>query len=432
MSTLHMPLPQRHAAARVTRRRIFVRVPGPAATLAFVVFAATLFVNQLGPIQPLILLAMTSIYCVATPGTLMRAVRRQWPILLFPIWATLSVAWSILPGVSAYYAVELWLTIAMAILIGDSEDRAGVLLGAFAALALYSLSSVVLGRHVAWGADGATAFEGLAQSKNVAGDTAVLTIISAMAVIAHGARSRTRLWTLAAIATIPVSLLTIELSHSAGAVLGLAIAVFAAIFVLSLKGLPPTVRVIAMVFGVMMLAVGLVFQEQLLGVIDWLTYNVFHKDSSLTGRTYLWYRADELIREHPLLGDGYRSFWIQGNIDAEGLWRYAGIDARAGFNFHNTIIEILVSLGSIGLVIFLGIILSRFAKFLILLCVKPQAVSLVWAVIYFYELQRMPIESIGMWPFAYSSIILFAMVASMHSSIIPPGLIKVRAGTRRR
>jgi exopolysaccharide production protein ExoQ len=403
LSAWQMSSSRRRANPTARQGKLILPVPSPAATLTFVVIAATLFVNQLGMIQPFILLAMTILYCVATPGTLMRSIRRQWPILLFPIWATMSVAWSILPGVSAYYAVELWLTIAMAILIGDSENRTGVLLGAFTALSLYSLSSVVLGRQVAWGADGGTAFEGLAQSKNVAGDTAVLTIIAAIAVIVHSVGTRMRLWTLAAIVVIPVSLMTLQLAHSAGAVLGLAIALFAALVVLVLKALPPTARIGAVAVGLLMVGAGLVFHAQISAASDWLMYNVFHKDSGLTGRTYLWYRAEELIREHPLLGDGYRSFWIQGNIDAEGLWRYAGIDGRVGFNFHNTIIETLVSLGSIGLIIFFSVILYRFVKLLALLTLKPQAVPLMWAVVYAYEVERMPIESIGMWPFAYSS-----------------------------
>ena len=49
-----------------------------------------------------------------------------------------------------------------------------------------------------------------------------------------------------------------------------------------------------------------------------------------------------------MLGRGYYAFWRQGNLDAEGLWRYFGIDSRGGFTFHNTLVDILVTLGWIG------------------------------------------------------------------------------------
>src|SRR5207244_2815073 len=76
---------------------------------------------------------------------------------------------------------------------------------------------------------------------------------------------------------------------------------------------------------------------------------------TLTGRSYLWYRAADFIRERPLLGHGFEAFWVQGNIDAEGLWQYGKITTRGGFNFHNTVIELLVHFGWIGALLTLAV-----------------------------------------------------------------------------
>src|SRR5581483_2182010 len=78
---------------------------------------------------------------------------------------------------------------------------------------------------------------------------------------------------------------------------------------------------------------------------------IFDKDPTFTGRTYLWYRAEPVIQQKPLLGHGFAAFWRPGSIDAEGLWRWAGVKHTVGFNFHNTFIETLVQLGIVGLVV---------------------------------------------------------------------------------
>jgi len=138
----------------------------------------------------------------------------------------------------------------------------------------------------------------------------------------------------------------------------------------------------------------------------------FDKDLTLTGRTYLWQRAYDLIAETPWLGKGFHSFWLQGNPDAEGLWQYAGITSREGFNFHNTAIEILVHLGWFGLVvctlvvvIALGILIARFL-------IRPNLFICFWLSVLVYELVRTPIESIGITEFYFSTVLIFMAMGS--------------------
>ncbi|MFO1146995.1 MAG: O-antigen ligase family protein [Alsobacter sp.] len=74
----------------------------------------------------------------------------------------------------------------------------------------------------------------------------------------------------------------------------------------------------------------------------------FNKDEGLTGRDYLWIRGRQYIWENPWYGYGYAAFWRQGNLEAEGLWRYGHILSRTGFNFHNLYINNLVEVGFVG------------------------------------------------------------------------------------
>jgi len=83
-----------------------------------------------------------------------------------------------------------------------------------------------------------------------------------------------------------------------------------------------------------------------------------HKDASLTGRTYLWDFGGRLVNERPWFGHGTASFWRQGNIDAEGLWRKFEITGRAGFNFHNLFVEAAVGNGYVGLALLIASLLT--------------------------------------------------------------------------
>jgi exopolysaccharide production protein ExoQ len=78
---------------------------------------------------------------------------------------------------------------------------------------------------------------------------------------------------------------------------------------------------------------------------------IFGKDSTLTGRTYLWQQGMETAAENPILGIGYQGFWVQGFAKAESLWDYFGIAGRSGFHFHNTYIETMVETGIVGTVL---------------------------------------------------------------------------------
>jgi exopolysaccharide production protein ExoQ len=135
---------------------------------------------------------------------------------------------------------------------------------------------------------------------------------------------------------------------------------------------------------------------------------LFDKDPTLTGRTYLWQRAADFIAEKPALGAGFDAFWVQGNPDAEGLWRYAGIIERMGFSFHNTLIELLVNIGWVG--VFVVTVVAIVSTILLLrrVMTRPTLALCFWMSLLVYEFVRMPVEAIGMAPVAHPTLLLFA------------------------
>jgi exopolysaccharide production protein ExoQ len=186
---------------------------------------------------------------------------------------------------------------------------------------------------------------------------------------------------------------------------------------------------------VILLAVGLSYRWLAATMIE-MGASIFDKDPTLTGRTYLWYRAADLIREKPFLGRGYYAFWLQGNTDAEGLWRYFGIQERGGFTFHNTLVDILVTLGWAGAALIAIVALIGVIALIRRFVTRPSLPLVFWMAVLLYQLARTPIETIGIAPFYFSTVLAYgalgAAFARARTANIPfahPQVRQLRAWT---
>jgi exopolysaccharide production protein ExoQ len=101
------------------------------------------------------------------------------------------------------------------------------------------------------------------------------------------------------------------------------------------------------VFGLMQVDLG----ETLLKVAG--------KDSTLTGRTYLWDIARRIMTEHPLTGVGANGFWRPENGAANSITTFFFYEHFVTFSFHNSYLEIGVQLGYPGM--YIAILLSTWA-----------------------------------------------------------------------
>jgi exopolysaccharide production protein ExoQ len=163
--------------------------------------------------------------------------------------------------------------------------------------------------------------------------------------------------------------------------------------------------------AVVLLAVGLSYRWLAAAMIE-MGASIFDKDPTLTGRTYLWYRAADLIREKPFLGRGYYAFWLQGNTDAEGLWRYFGIQERGGFTFHNTLVDILVTLGWAGAAVIAVVALVGVFALIRRFVTRPSLTLVFWMAVLLYQLARTPIETIGIAPFYFSTVLAYGALGA--------------------
>jgi len=202
------------------------------------------------------------------------------------------------------------------------------------------------------------------------------------------------------------------LARSASAPIGLGLAVLAFFFFLGMRHSILVVRAtITGVLGICFIATALSYRTLAEALID-AGARFFDKDTTLTGRTYLWQRAADLIAEKPVFGKGFSAFWIQGNTDAEGLWRYAHIADREGFNFHNTFIDLLVQVGWFGLVIIAVLVLIALARLIVRFVRAPTLALCFFLSLMVYNLVRMPIEYIGFTEFYYSTVMMFIALGS--------------------
>jgi O-antigen ligase len=92
-------------------------------------------------------------------------------------------------------------------------------------------------------------------------------------------------------------------------------------------------------------------------------FNLMGKDSSLTGRSWIWPYVIDQISEKPLLGWGYCAFWSAANPIA---WQIS--QAVAGDNWwvmtitnaHNGMLEMLLEIGFLGTLFFLFLLGRNF------------------------------------------------------------------------
>jgi exopolysaccharide production protein ExoQ len=376
---------------------------------------AILFSYTLGSKGALLILLMMPVYIVVRWRSFPRLLLTVTPILLLPSFAMLSAFWSPIPGSTLYYGFQYFLTVMIGATLGAGTDRRQALAGIFASFAILALSNLLFGREVGWGGGGAsrvtTAFAGLFGSKNTAADTAAVGVLVAVAMLIATLRDRRFTFSAMALLVLSIDLWILRRAESTGALVACLIAIVAMVawnFSRLLSTQARTGGFLA-VGGVAIVALTLqgLWREPLMAALLEAT----GKDPTLTGRTYIWDRAFALIEIRPALGLGYNAFWYHGNIEAEGLWLFAGIGERTGFNFHNTFIEILVHLGIVGLALYAFVMLGHFLLLLGRTARAPTDLGILFTAYLSYVAVRLSIETQAFGPFSFSTVMVMAGLA---------------------
>lgn len=270
-------------------------------------------------------------------------IKYYW-IFAFAIFACLSVFWSQAPSVTLRAAIQYLSHIVCTLIVARTISPRTFSRGALAGILLVVLYSLAFGRYLYDPLDGTYSLVGAFSSKNQLGLFASLGVFFSFCAI-FVLHERWHVRAGACVAGL-ISAYALAASQSAtsvisiGAVLALLVG-FSVLMKLSLRN-RSLVLIGCLVFGAMIALAAINA-----GAIG-LLLGAFDKDTTLTGRTYLWAQGWLASKQAPIFGVGYQAYWVQGFPEPERLWEEFYITARAGFHFHNTYIETLVELGVIG------------------------------------------------------------------------------------
>jgi exopolysaccharide production protein ExoQ len=334
-------------------------------------------------------------------------------MLLFPGFVVASTVWSESPAETFKHSLEFSTTVVAALLLASSRNPRAMLLALFTAFLLYTVVSAIFGNRVDVGNYGARALSGLGESKNEAADIAAIGFVISTFLALTALHARQWLQFAVAVPTAALQVYVATAAMSSGAITGMAAALLGLLLLLLLRRAGKASRAIFLGVGsTCAFALAAAFELSGGSIPGWLG-TFFDKDPTLTGRTYLWFSAKELVAEHPYLGRGFGAFWQQGNLDAEGLWQFAQITSRQGFNFHSTLYDTLVSLGWAGAAILGFTFLIALGRVALDYIARPTLLSCFWLSMAACLFIRMPTECVGLIEFYFSTVLLFACFGSV-------------------
>ncbi|MEM6974027.1 MAG: O-antigen ligase [Pseudomonadota bacterium] len=330
----------------------------PARNLAFMALALTVAIfvfaysTRFGQVSILAFYACWLPLLALRPGLFLPGLGRVAVLGLLPALALLSVIWSDLPAVSLRAAIQYATTVLAALIAARLATPRSFAIGGMAGVIAVLAYSFLDGTYAYDVIDGSYAFQGAFSSKNQLGLFASLGVVFAAAILLLFPAGP--LLSLAALGAVGMGIAALMLSRSTTSIITL----------IGTLGLITAARIIvrlaaghrraAIALGLVM-ALAMVPAIFLTGVFDGILA-VFGKDTTLTGRTFLWREGILFGHEHPVRGLGYYAFWTHGRPLAEALWEVFYITARTGFHFHNTYIEVYVALGLVGLAAMLGFV----------------------------------------------------------------------------
>ena len=369
----------------------------------FLFLAATTQRFGIGTMLVIVQLLLAGMLFLARPAAFIETALRWWPLLLVPILCAVSALWSTAPAESFRYGLQLlfssFLGVHLARLMTPGRYVAVFLLAFF----VFSILCIIDGRQ-GISADGMVLI-GLTGSKNQIGLVGVFLLLSAMATFFMGGISILMRWV--ALLAVPLAGFLLWNCHSATALLMAAGGVLVLFVMWFAQRLPPNGRLAAIVGGLLVLAPLAALTPEASEAVDHFVFDTLNKDPTLTGRTILWARADELIAQRPILGWGYQAIWMGDSFETIGLQRLTGITDGRAFHFHNQFRQTGVDTGFVGLIALVSAMLvTLFAGFRQALLTPHPATSFFY-VVFVLMIVRSFTDTI-IQPFSIHTMLLFA------------------------
>lgn len=313
----------------------------PAALLAWVL--VTTIPNEYASIRYLLVAYFVSglivFYRDTLPGYL-----RGWPTLIVPVLCLISALWAPSAGEAFRKGLFLALTGTIAIYAASRLSVRQILACYFLGETLGAVLSLIHPNPESGN------WTGVFGQKNYLAVHMLILYVTGLVILLD--RESNRWLRMSTLAFIPLAAMLIILSKSATTFLVLGAGTAALLghaFVWQ-----PAVRVKHMrTFIVMSLVLlGLAGGLLLFGLFQFdavdSVLGALGKDSTLTGRTFIWDWGHRIMREHPLTGVGANGFWRPEVGIANQITTYFFYEHFVKFSFHNSYLENGVQLGYPG------------------------------------------------------------------------------------
>jgi exopolysaccharide production protein ExoQ len=296
--------------------------------------------------SPLAQLAWTLLYFWAFIGLVRRRARtielikQSWPLVALIVVILASTFWSTFPDLTAKRAFGLFGTSLIGFYIATRFKLATFLeclvLSTGIAAVLSVLAILFVHRIGIMQNEYAGAWQGIYGHKNVLAAAMVFGIMNALLLAIASTGPRRRIY----IALLVLFTGLLAGSRSATSMLIAVTMVALIIFTLLMKSRRHAAATgMAIVIGAAVVAIAI----PALGIDTQAFFDLLGRDSTLTGRTDIWPYAIEAIGDRPLLGWGYKAFWL----DNGPVQQYITSDWLP-FHAHNGFLELSIDVGMVG------------------------------------------------------------------------------------
>lgn len=274
----------------------------------------------------------------------MPAALRAWPTFLLPVLCIISALWAPYASDAIRKGVLLALTGIAAIYVASRISGRQILTIMVLVEGMAALMSVAQPNEVGG------AWTGIFGQKNfLSGNIIILHVCALGVVFDKGSQAWIRLVSLA---LIPVAMLLIIKAQSATIVALMAASLVAmtahALFWAPAKRVKHLRTLVVLAGASIALATMLVVFNTMHVDGKKAFLEAFGKDSTLTGRTYLWSIAERIMHEKPWTGTGADGFWRAEYGEANAITRFFYFEKFTGFSFHNSYLENGATLGYPG------------------------------------------------------------------------------------
>ena len=280
--------------------------------------------------------------------------------MLLPVLACYSAFWSDYPEKSIRTGLEAGSMIICTFIMARTVTADALIKGLTAGAVVALLLTLHNGTYNQDYFSGTYSLVGLFGSKNEVGFTAQISVFFSLVLLATK-----RPWfekVFFGVCCFGVSAYCLYLSRASSALVSLIVMTGVTGGAWMLTRLPRQARFLGIGLGLLVIITLTLFLMASDAGLEGKLLGSLGKDTTLTGRTYLWSEGIKIGEERPLLGHGYSAFWVVGQRQAERYWHEFGIDSKTGFHFHNTYVQTFVDFGAVGLLLACALVVLTCCK----------------------------------------------------------------------